>query len=44
MQSINGAQFLIITVLFLSSGCFAASSAPAPVSVVAPLTCMYASL
>ena len=44
MQSINGAQFLNITLLLLSSARFAASSAPAPVIVIVPLTCMYASL
>ena len=44
MQSANGAQFLNITPLFLSSACFAASSAPAPVIVIVPLTRMYTSL
>ena len=42
MQSVilthNGSQFLNITPLFISSTRFAASSAPAPVIVVVPLT------
>ena len=44
MQSVNGAQFLNLTPLFLSSNRFAASSTPAPVIVIVPLTSMYASL
>ena len=44
MQSVNGAQFLNITPLFLSFNPFAASFAPAPVIVTVPLTSMYASL
>ena len=43
MDLINGAQFLNITPLFLSSDCFAASSSPAPVIVIVPLISMYAS-
>ena len=44
MQSVNGAQFLDITPLFLPFNRFAASSAPTPVIVIVSLTCMYASL
>ena len=44
MQSVNGAQFLNITPIFLVSARFAASSAPAPVIVIVQLTCMYALL
>ena len=40
----NGAQFLNFTPLFLSSNRLAASSAPAPVIVMVPLTSIYASL
>ena len=43
MQSVNGAQFLNITHLFLPSNLFAASSAPTPVIVIVPLTSMYVS-
>ena len=43
MYLVNGAQFLNITSLFLSSNCFAASSSPAPVIVIVPLTSTYAS-
>ena len=42
MQSVNGAQFLSITPLFLSSACLVAASAPAPAIVIVPLTGMYA--
>ena len=41
MQSVNGAEFLNITPLFLSSIRFAASSASAPVIVIVPLTSKY---
>ena len=44
MQSVNGAQFLNITPLFLSSNRLAALSAPAPVIVIVPFTSMYTSL
>ena len=44
MQSVNGAQFLNITPLFLSSNRHAASSFPALVIVIVPLTSIYASL
>ena len=44
MQSVTGTQFLNITPLFLSSARFAASSTPAQVIVIVPLTGMYASL
>ena len=44
MQSVNSAQFLNITPLFLSSDRSAASFAPAPVIFIVPLTSMYASL
>ena len=43
MHLANGAQFLNITPLFLSSNCFAASSSPAPVFVIVPFTSMYVS-
>ena len=38
IQLINGAQFLNITLLFLSSACLAAASFPAPAIVIFPLT------
>ena len=44
MQSVNGAQCLNITPLFLSSIGLAASSFPAPVIIIVPLTIIYASL
>ena len=44
IQLINGAQFLNITPLFLSSACLAAASAPVPAIVFFPLTRIYASL
>ena len=44
MQSVNGAQFLNIPLLFLSSNRFATSSAAAPVIAIVPITSMYASL
>ena len=43
MHLVNGAQFLNITPLFLSSNRFVASSFPAPVIVMVPFTSMYAS-
>ena len=43
LQLINGAQFLNITPLSLSSACPAAASSPAPAIVIVPLTSMYAS-
>ena len=43
MHLVNGAQFLNITPLFLSSARLAAASSPAPVIVIVPLTSMYAS-
>ena len=44
MHSVNGAQLLNITPLFISSARFALSSAPAPSIVIVSLTSMYASL
>ena len=44
MHSVNGAQLLTITLLFLSSACFTASSAPNPSIAIVPLTSIYASL
>ena len=44
MQSVNGTQFLKITILFLSSNQLAVSSFPAPVIVIVPFTSIYASL
>ena len=41
MQSVNGAQFLNITFLFLL---FGAAPVPVLLTVIAPLTGMYASL
>ena len=41
IQLVNGAQFLNITTLSLSSACLAAASAPAPVIVIFPLTRIY---
>ena len=41
MQVINGAQFLNITFLFLL---FGDAAVPVFVTVIVPLTCMYASL
>ena len=43
MHLVNGAQFLNITPLFLSSNCLAAASSPAPAIVIVALTNMYAS-
>ena len=43
MHLVNGAQFLNITPLFLSSACLAAASSPARVVVTVTLTSMYAS-
>ena len=44
MQLVNGAQLLNINPLFLLSNRFAASSAPAPATVIVPLTSIDASL
>ena len=41
IQLINGAQFLHITPLSLSSACLAAASFPAPTIVIFPLTRIY---
>ena len=43
MHLVNGAKFLDVTPLFLSSACLVAASAPAPVIVIHPFTSMYAS-
>ena len=43
MRLVNGAQFLNIIPLFLSSARLAAASSPAPVIVIVHLTSMYAS-
>ena len=43
MHLVNGAQFLNVTPLFLSSACFTAASTPAPVIVIVPLTSIYES-
>ena len=43
MHLVNGAQFLNIMPLFLSSNRFAASSFPAPVIAIIPFTSMYVS-
>ena len=40
MESVNGAKFLNVTPLFLSSNRFAASSAPTAVIVIVSLTSM----
>ena len=44
MQSVNGAQYLNITPLFLSSNRLAASSFPVQLIVIVPLTSIYESL
>ena len=44
MQSLNGAQFLNITPLFLTSDFFTASSAPTRKVFIVPLTAMDALL
>ena len=44
IQLVNGAQFLNITTLSLSSACLAAASFPVPVIEIVPLTRIYASL
>ena len=44
MHLVNGAQFLNITLLFLSSNRFTASLSPASVIVMVPFTSMYASV
>ena len=43
MHLVNGAQFLNVTPLSLSSARLAAPSAPAPVIVILPLTSIYGS-
>ena len=43
MHLVNGAQFLNVTPLSLSSACLAAASSPAPVIFIAPFTSMYES-
>ena len=43
MHLVNGAQFLNVTSLSLSSACLAAAASPAPVIVIVPLTSIYAS-
>ena len=43
MESVNRAQFLNITPLFLSFIGFTTSFAPAPVIVIVPLTSMFVS-
>ena len=43
IQLVNGAQFLNITPLSLSSVCLAAASAPAPAIIIVHLTKIYAS-
>ena len=40
MHLVNGAQFLNVNPVFLSSGCLAAASSPAPVIVIVPFTSM----
>ena len=42
MHLVNGAQFLDVRPLSLSSAHFAASSSPSPVIVILPSTSMYA--
>ena len=44
LQLINGAQFLNITPLFLSSACIVAASSPASAIAFVLLTSMFASL
>ena len=44
LQLIKGAQFLNITLLFLSSACLAAALSSASLIVILPLTSIYASL
>ena len=43
MHLVNGAQFLNVIPLSLSSACLASASAPAPVIVIVPLMIMYES-
>ena len=43
MHLTNGAQFLNVTPLSLSSACLAAAASPAPVIVIVPFTIMYES-
>ena len=44
MQLVNGAQFLNATPFSFSYYCLAAASTPLPVTVIFPLTRIYASL
>ena len=44
MQSVNGSQFLNTTFLLSLSAAITAASAPAPTTVIDPLTSIYASL
>ena len=44
MQSVNGSQFLNTTFLLSLSAAITAASAPAPTTVIGPLTSIYASL
>ena len=43
MHLLNGAQFLNVTPLSLSSACLASTLAPAPVIAIVPFTSMYES-
>ena len=43
MHLVNGAKFLNVTPLFLSSARLAAAPSPAPVTVIVPFTSMYES-
>ena len=43
MDLVNGAKFLNVTPLFLSSNCLSEASTPTPVIVILPLTNMFAS-
>ena len=43
MYLVNGAQFLNVTSLSLSSACSASALAPAPVIVIVPLASMFES-
>ena len=41
MHLVNGAQFLNVTPLSVSSACLSPALAPAPVIAIVPLTSMY---
>ena len=43
MHLVNGAQFLNVTPLSLSSACLSPALSPSPVIVIVPLTSMYES-